>query len=111
MRTVGMIEYITPRQIATASSNTPKSVMKTIVGGYFSPGSALAARTNEADSARSTMKAAGAALRQVRRRFARRARIAGIPRSLIQSLVPLKCRLAYRGCRILVHHTGGLICL
>jgi hypothetical protein len=30
-----MIEYITPRQIATESSTTPKSVMKTIVCGYF----------------------------------------------------------------------------
>src|SRR5579872_1211723 len=35
MRTSGMIEYITPRQIATESSTTPKSVMKTIVCGYF----------------------------------------------------------------------------
>src|SRR5689334_954591 len=30
-----MIEYITPRQIATESSTMPKSVMNTIVGGYF----------------------------------------------------------------------------
>src|SRR5215831_8614850 len=35
MRTSGMIPYITPRQIATESSTTPKSVMKTMVGGYF----------------------------------------------------------------------------
>src|SRR6266850_3743890 len=27
--------YITPLQIATESSSTPKSVMKTMVGGYF----------------------------------------------------------------------------
>src|SRR3954453_15967360 len=43
MRTVGMIPYITPRQIATESSTTPKSVMNTMVGGYF-PGESLAAR-------------------------------------------------------------------
>jgi hypothetical protein len=30
-----MTEYITPRQMATESSSTPKSVMKTIVGAYF----------------------------------------------------------------------------
>ena len=36
MRTSGMIEYITPRQMATESSTTPKSVMKTMVCGYFS---------------------------------------------------------------------------
>jgi hypothetical protein len=35
MRTSGMMEYITPRQIATESSTVPKSVMKTMVGGYF----------------------------------------------------------------------------
>src|SRR6266436_182185 len=35
MRTSGMIPYITPRQIATESSSTPKSVMNTMVGGYF----------------------------------------------------------------------------
>ena len=43
MRTSGMIEYITPLQIATESSTTPKSVMKTIVGGYF----AVCAQANE----------------------------------------------------------------
>ena len=32
------MEYITPRQIATESSTTPKSVMNTMVGGYFSDG-------------------------------------------------------------------------
>src|SRR5215469_1104552 len=36
MRTSGAIPYITPRQIATESSTTPKSVINTIVGGYFS---------------------------------------------------------------------------
>src|ERR1700722_20886343 len=35
MRTSGMIEYITPLQGATESSTTPKSVINTIVGGYF----------------------------------------------------------------------------
>ena len=35
MRTSGMIEYITPRQMATESSTTPKSVMKTMVCGYL----------------------------------------------------------------------------
>src|SRR5882724_1232270 len=35
MRTSGMIEYITPRHSATESSTTPKSVINTIVGGYF----------------------------------------------------------------------------
>src|SRR4029077_10874633 len=35
MRTSGMTEYITPRQMATESSSTPKSVMKTMVGAYF----------------------------------------------------------------------------
>src|SRR5579862_2913950 len=35
MRTSGMTEYITPRHSATESSTTPKSVMNTIVGGYF----------------------------------------------------------------------------
>src|SRR5215472_8430252 len=44
MRTSGIIPYITPRQIATESSTTPKSVMKTMVGGYFCVPS-LAART------------------------------------------------------------------
>ena len=33
MRKSGVIEYITPRQIATESSTVPKSVMKTTVGG------------------------------------------------------------------------------
>src|SRR5262249_28103441 len=40
MRTLGMIPYITPRQIATESSSTPKSVMNTIVAGYFDPSAA-----------------------------------------------------------------------
>src|SRR5579862_1784050 len=35
MRTDGITPYITPRQSATESSTTPKSVMNTIVGGYF----------------------------------------------------------------------------
>src|SRR5436190_21867015 len=35
MRTSGMTEYITPRQMATESSSVPKSVMKTMVGAYF----------------------------------------------------------------------------
>ena len=35
MRTSGMMEYITPRHRATESSTTPKSVMKTMVCGYF----------------------------------------------------------------------------
>src|SRR5260370_36300203 len=34
MRTSGITEFITPRQMATESSSMPKSVMKTIVGGY-----------------------------------------------------------------------------
>src|SRR5579872_3128038 len=38
-RTSGITEYITPRQIATESSTTPKSVINTIVGGYFCVGS------------------------------------------------------------------------
>src|SRR5258708_7669728 len=42
MRTSGMMEYMTPRQMATASSRTPKSVMKTMVGGYFCAGGAVA---------------------------------------------------------------------
>ena len=42
MRTSGMMEYITPRQSATESSTTPKSVMNTIVGGYFCAGSLAA---------------------------------------------------------------------
>ena len=33
MRSSGAIEYITPLQSATESSTTPKSVMKTTVGG------------------------------------------------------------------------------
>src|SRR5579871_2192133 len=40
MRASGEMEYITPRQIATESSTTPKSVMKTIVCGYFRAASA-----------------------------------------------------------------------
>ncbi len=39
MRTSGMMPYITPRQIATESSTTPKSVMNTMVGGYFAAAS------------------------------------------------------------------------
>src|SRR5579863_7553794 len=35
IRTSGIIPYITPRHSATESSTTPKSVIKTIVGGYF----------------------------------------------------------------------------
>ena len=35
MRTLGMTEYITPLQMGTESSTVPKSVIKTIVGGYF----------------------------------------------------------------------------
>src|ERR1700704_2144915 len=35
MRRFGVMLYITPLQIATESSSTPKSVMKTMVGGYF----------------------------------------------------------------------------
>src|SRR5579863_8092611 len=35
IRTVGITPYITPRHSATESSTTPKSVMNTIVGGYF----------------------------------------------------------------------------
>src|SRR5579864_4151219 len=38
MRTSGMMEYITPLQIGTESSTVPKSVIKTMVGGYFWPG-------------------------------------------------------------------------
>jgi hypothetical protein len=30
-----MIEYITPLQMGTESSTVPKSVIKTMVGGYF----------------------------------------------------------------------------
>src|SRR5450432_2975589 len=35
IRTSGATEYITPLQRATESSTTPKSVMKTMVGGYL----------------------------------------------------------------------------
>src|SRR6476646_9043258 len=51
MRTSGRMPYITPRQIATESSSTPKSVMKTIVGGYFCvPSFAAQAWTGTADN-------------------------------------------------------------
>src|SRR5215469_12769566 len=40
MRTSGMMPYITPRHSATESSTRPKSVMNTIVGGYFPSASA-----------------------------------------------------------------------
>src|SRR5579864_6698833 len=49
MRTSGMIPYITPRQIATESSSTPKSVMNTMVGGYLCAVS-LAAHAPEGES-------------------------------------------------------------
>src|ERR1700733_1848480 len=42
IRTVGMMPYITPRHSATESSTKPKSVMNTIVGGYFSADSVAA---------------------------------------------------------------------
>src|SRR5579864_3224743 len=44
-----MMPYITPRQIATESSSTPKSVMKTMVGGYFCAAS-FAAQAPEGES-------------------------------------------------------------
>jgi hypothetical protein len=50
-----MTEYITPRQIATESSTTPKSVMKTMVGGYFWAASCALVHTAVA-SARTTIK-------------------------------------------------------
>src|SRR5579864_5983227 len=50
MRTSGMMPYITPRQMATESSTTPKSVMNTIVGGYFCAASAAQTRTGTAAS-------------------------------------------------------------
>src|SRR5437879_902105 len=49
MRTSGMIPYITTRQIATESSSTPKSVMNTMVGGYFCAAS-FAAHASEGES-------------------------------------------------------------
>ena len=48
MRNSGAMEYITPLQSATESSTTPKSVIKTTVGGAFG-GAACA--WPEADSA------------------------------------------------------------
>src|SRR5215469_15535457 len=48
MRTSGIIPYITPRQIATESSTTPKSVMNTIVGGYLRDESLAAHAPQEA---------------------------------------------------------------
>ena len=39
MRNPGVIEYITPLQMATESSAVPKSVMKTTVGCLFACGS------------------------------------------------------------------------
>src|SRR5579864_727332 len=64
MRTSGMMEYMTPRQMATESSRTPKSVMKTIVGRYFCAVSLAAAapvgmcdsKTNKSTSARRTVR-------------------------------------------------------
>src|SRR6516225_6983651 len=42
MRTTGRIEYITPLQMVTESSTVPKSVMKTMVGGYLGTGAPCA---------------------------------------------------------------------
>ena len=63
MRRFGVIPYITPLQRATESSRTPKSVMKTIVGGGC--GAAVwagrlavkSSRTNQRLSARGDFRA------------------------------------------------------
>jgi hypothetical protein len=55
--------YITPRQMATESSTTPKSVMNTIVGGYFWPDS-VAAR----DGAGAAIRRKNTAARTIARR-------------------------------------------
>src|SRR5205807_4483656 len=67
MRTSGMIEYITPRQSATESSTKPKSVMNTIVGGYFcafsgTPFLASCARSGDLVPARNTRTTASATI-------------------------------------------------
>src|ERR1700723_2195777 len=87
MRTSGMIEYITPLQIATESSTTPKSVMNTIVCGYF----AFCAPANgECPSSSSTTTTMASPLpRRVAKRFDprfgfERARLFVAPQSLIK---------------------------
>src|SRR5579864_2368915 len=102
MRTSGMMEYITPRQMATESSNTPKSVMKTIVGGYFCATSLAGAVMSMFDS-----NASASANRNVRRNQRFRIRGKRIIRKPVHphawKVVLMECRLEYRGVADSVH--------
>src|ERR1700721_1960470 len=85
MRTSGMIEYITPLQIATESATPPKSVMNTIVCGYF----AFCAPANgEGPSSSTTSTTMASPLPRVAKKFDprfsfERARLLVAPQSLI----------------------------
>ena len=65
MRNSGAIEYITPLQRATESSTTPKSVMKTTVGGAFDPASCALATPTMLTSSRTS----AAVLRECKRQI------------------------------------------
>ena len=69
MRASGAIEYITPLQMATESSTVPKSLMNTIVGGYFSACSCVAAKAAHSAKTSSETERTARAIRAERTSF------------------------------------------